>query len=64
MVTRYTVHFQKGTRAGARTLRLVHVDAASVGEAIKKAKVEFKDRAGFKVTRVDRFDGVHVVRVR
>lgn len=54
----YTVHFQKGTRVGARSLRMVHVNAVSDSHAMSLAKVEFPEfRAqGYRVVRVDHFD--------
>lgn len=54
----YTVHFQKGTRVGARSLRMVHVTADSPKAAIRLAKGEFNGDAarGYRVTRVDHFD--------
>lgn len=54
----YTVHFQKGSRVGARSLRMVHVMAVTGSQAIAKAKVEFPDfRAqGYRIIRVDYFD--------
>ena len=54
----FTVHFQKGTRVGARSLRMVHVEAATAPEAVKLAKLEFNGEAarGYRLTRVDYFD--------
>jgi hypothetical protein len=59
----YTVHFQKGTRVGARSLRMVHVQAVSDSQAIAKAKVEFPDfRAQkYRIVRVDHFEGNQIV---
>ena len=51
----YTVHFQRGTRVGARSLRMVTVEADDAAAAIKLAKREFSDRT-YKLTRVDYFD--------
>jgi len=60
----YTVHFQKGTRVGARSLRMVHVLAVSDSQAISKAKVEFPDfrKQGYRLTRVDHFEDGRLVR--
>ena len=57
-MTEFTVHFQKGTRVGARALRMVHVEADTAAQAIKLAKTEFNgaDAKGYRVTRVDYFD--------
>lgn len=53
----YTVHFQKGTRIGARSLRMVQVIASNIKEAAVKAKAEFPGwRQGYRLTRVDHFD--------
>ncbi len=54
-MTEYTVHFQKGTRVGARSLRMVYVEAADADAAITLAKREFTDRA-YRIVRVDYFD--------
>ncbi len=54
-VTEYTVHFQKGTRVGARSLRMITVEATDYKAAIAAAKAEFNDPA-YKLTRVDHFD--------
>lgn len=65
MKTEFTVHFQKGTRVGARSLRMVHVEADSEAQAIAKAKAESPEyRArGYRLTRVDYFDEAgHLVR--
>lgn len=57
-MTEYTVHFQKGTRVGARSLRMERFEAESAGRAITKAKKAFPDllRQGYRVIRVDHFD--------
>jgi hypothetical protein len=52
----FTVHFQKGTRVGARSLRMVHVNAVNADAAIKAAKREWKPEPGYRVTRVDHFE--------
>jgi hypothetical protein len=55
----FTVHFQKGHRVGTRSLHMVRVEAGSVAEAIRKAKVEhaaWGDSAGHRLSRVDHFD--------
>jgi hypothetical protein len=54
-MTEYTIHFQKGTRVGARSLRMITVTAANVPEAIALARNEFAD-ASYRLTRVDHFD--------
>jgi hypothetical protein len=55
----YTVHFQRGHRVGARSLRMVHVVARDYRAAVKLARAEFADaRAqGYRVVRVDHFEG-------
>ena len=60
----YTVHFQKGKRVGARSLRMVHVEANDANEAVAKAKREFPDHRaqGYRLTRVDHFEGYRIVR--
>ncbi len=54
----YTIHFQKGTRVGARSLRMEHVEATSAKEAIAKGKALFPTfkADGYKLTRVDVWD--------
>jgi hypothetical protein len=55
----YTVHFQYGTRVGARSLHMVHVVANGVKEAIKLAKIEhakYSQSHLYKLTRVDHYD--------
>lgn len=54
----YTVHFQKGSRVGTRSLRMEHVSAENSEAAIKAAKKLFPNfRAeGYRLTRVDHFD--------
>lgn len=54
----YTVHFQKGSRVGARSLRMVHVDATDARSAVALAKREFNGDAarGYRLTRVDYWD--------
>lgn len=54
----YTVHFQKGTRVGTRSLRMVTVEAADVKAAIAAAKAEFNGEQArdYKLTRVDHYD--------
>jgi hypothetical protein len=56
----YTVHFQKGTRVGARSLRMVQVEAETPAAARAAAKREFNE-PGYRVTRIDHFDGYHIV---
>lgn len=54
----YTVHFQKGTRVGARSLRMEQVTASRISEAAKKAKSAFPQwrERGYRLTRVDHLD--------
>ena len=54
----FTVHFMKGTRVGTRSLRMVHVQAATRFEAVAKAVAEFPDyrTQGYRLTRTDYFD--------
>ena len=35
-MTDFTVHFQKGSRVGARSLHMVHVEAETVKDAIRR----------------------------
>ena len=60
-MTEYTVHFQKGTRVGTRSLRMVHVKARSMSEALMLARHEFSD-IRYVLTRIDHFDGLKLVR--
>ena len=53
-MTKYTVHFQKGTRVGARSLRMVHVEADSPEDAMAKASDGVP--GNYKLIRVDHFD--------
>lgn len=54
----YTVHYMKGTRVGARSLRMIHVTADSADAAIAAAKPEAATLGpGYRLTRVDHFDG-------
>ena len=57
-MTEFTVHFQKGSRVGARQLRMVTVEAANTKAAIKAATTEFKGEQarGYRVIRVDHYD--------
>ena len=61
----YTVHYQKGTRVGARSLRMIHVLAVSESQAIAMAKEEaIRDdlfKLGYRVVRVDHFVGNSLV---
>jgi len=54
----YTVHFQRGTRIGARLLRMVTVSAISPSQAMELAKVSFPTSRsqGYRIIRVDHFD--------
>ena len=62
-MTEYTVHFQKGSRVGARSTRMVQVEAETDRQAVTKAKAEFPDYRAqrYAVVRVDHFDGYHIV---
>lgn len=62
-MTEYTVHFQKGRRIGTRSLRMIHVDAVNADNAMALAAKEFPDaRAqGYRISRVDHFDGYRLV---
>jgi hypothetical protein len=51
----YTVHAQKGIKVGARSLRMIHVEASNANDAIKLAKAEGIP-PGYKIIRVDHFD--------
>ncbi len=57
-MTEYTVHFQRGTRVGARSLRMEHVEADTTARALAAAKALFPTHRqdGYRVTRVDHFD--------
>jgi hypothetical protein len=59
----YTVHFQKGTRIGTRSLRMEHVQAATASQAVAMAKRLFPDfRAQkYRIVRVDHFDANSIV---
>jgi len=58
----YTVHFQKGTRVGARSLRMITVEAANTDAALDLAKAKFTAetpdwfRQRYRMIRVDHFD--------
>jgi hypothetical protein len=54
----YTVHLQRGTKVGARSLRMQHVEAVTPSQAIAKAwALNPTLRAGgYRVIRVDHFD--------
>ena len=57
-MTEYTVHFQKGSRVGARSLRMEHVEALNSSQALELAKLNFHDfrSQGYRIVRVDHFD--------
>ena len=62
-MTEYTVHFLKGRVVGARSLRMVSVEANSPAQAIKIAKQAFYPRdPGYKVDKVDHFEDGRRVR--
>lgn len=63
-MTEYTVHFQKGTRVGARSLRMVHVEANSAHEALSMARRQIAgpNYRGYRMTRIDHFDNGVLVR--
>lgn len=54
----YTVHFQKGTRVGTRSRRLVRVKSFTARGAVQQAKRMHGElvHQGYRVTRVDHFD--------
>lgn len=54
----FTVHFQKGSRVGARSLRMEQIDAVDARQAIAKARLTFPNlkAQGYRLTRVDHFD--------
>lgn len=54
----FTVHFQRGSRVGARSLRMEQVDAIDTKQAIAKARLAFPEfkAQGYRLTRVDHFD--------
>jgi hypothetical protein len=58
MTLEYTVHFQKGTRVGARSTRMFHVEATDWNAAVALAKREFNGEhaRGYRLVRVDYFD--------
>lgn len=63
-MTEYFVAFQKGTRVGARsTRRLGPIEANDSREAVALAKREFPDAKaqGYRLNRVDHFEGYHLV---
>ena len=54
----YTVHFQRGSQVGARSLRFVRVEADNEKEAVAKARrtnVELRQQ-GYRIVRVDTLD--------
>lgn len=59
-MTEYTVHFQKGSRVGARSLRMLQVTADSVVHAIEIAKAEF-NVPDYHMSRVDHFENGSIV---
>lgn len=62
-MTEYTVHFQKGSRVGARSLKMVQVEADTVKQAAIDAKKDFSEwrERGYRLVRVDHFEGNHIV---
>ena len=54
-MTEYTVHFQKGTRVGTRSFRMVYVDADDPREAEALAKADFRE-PGYRVTKITFFE--------
>ncbi len=60
MTIEYTVHFQRGSRIGTRSLRMVPVEATDPKEAIRKAKAQFHE-PGYRVVRVDHMEGYHIM---
>lgn len=59
-MTEFTVHFQKGWRIGARSLRMVPVLASTAIEAVRIARIQFAE-PGYKITRVDHFENGSLV---
>ena len=57
----YTVHFQRGTCVGARSLRMVTVQADDVKSAVTAAKREWQPEPGYRLIRVDHFENGHLV---
>lgn len=58
-MTEFTVHFQKGSRVGARSLRMIHINCATAEQAVRCAKGKAKacsDLTGYKLVRVDYYD--------
>jgi hypothetical protein len=58
-MTEYTLHFQKGSRIGARSLRMIHINCATPEQAIKIANGKAKScdlLKGYKLVRVDHYD--------
>jgi hypothetical protein len=63
-MTEYTVHFQKGWRVGARSLLMERCEAATPEAAIRYAKKTLfptHKTEGYRVTRVDHFEGLRIV---
>ena len=56
--TEYAVHFQRGSRVGARSLRMVRVKSFTARGATQLAKRMHGDliHNGYRVIRVDHFD--------
>lgn len=54
----YTVHFQKGSRVGTRSLRMVHVMADNGPHAVTLARAEFPDyrEQKYRIIRVEYFN--------
>jgi hypothetical protein len=64
-MTEYTVHFQKGTRVGARSTRMVQIEAETAKEAATNARREFNsehhDNNKYRLVRIDHFEGYNIV---
>lgn len=57
-MTEWTVHFQRGTRVGTRSLRMIRVEAPDDERAIALARAEFPTarQDGYRITRIDFWD--------
>jgi hypothetical protein len=59
-MTEYTVHFQRGTRVGARSLRLFQIEARNYEEAMLMARRDLTAQdpttRQYRIVRTDHFD--------
>ena len=62
-MTEYTVHFQKGSRTGARSLRMETVEADNPKAAVNAARMLFPDwrERGYRMIRIDHFEDHSIV---